>query len=196
LGAVFPPAVAGTLGSDAGHTTDASVPDASCEDAATKADAGGECLDDPVLEHACIHVERGPFGAVTASTGASVADVNAPHTYFTVTLPAGGQTGRLAYQPPRTARFVLYLGDGAEVSMRTPAQTLLPPAYSEAVDGTAVSANCTALKRAQVYSLSQDTVYSLELTPIGASTSTTLLFEDFDSFTGLPWPQRFEPCEE
>ncbi|MET0341381.1 MAG: hypothetical protein ABW252_10280 [Polyangiales bacterium] len=142
------------------------------------------CRVDPVLEHACLHVQHGPFAEVDATGGAgTVPAISAPHTVYVLRLGAGA--GRVAYRPVLPGQHVFYLEADLPLALHAPDGSLTP-SHVEPVD------DCPGLARAHVFNLTAGTRYEAEIGP-GRATAQVLV-ESVDSLTFDGWDQRFEPC--
>ena len=86
-----------------------------------------------IVQHACFHAERGPFGdgvqpyplaaSIPADFTVATANVNAVHTLFAVTLPgngAGMYEGSVRYRPNRTGDWAIFTTPDAPVPAPVP----------------------------------------------------------------------------
>jgi hypothetical protein len=118
-------------------------------------DVDGECLiGDETLEHACLHALYGPFETVTAQEypGFVFTDVNAPHTAFTVELPASGSgfAGAVLYQPSTPGEYGILFDQTLDVAVYDEVGALVTPVGTAPGD----EAICPELDYVTVYALS------------------------------------------
>ncbi|MCK8500769.1 hypothetical protein [Myxococcus fulvus] len=114
-------------------------------------------------EHACWHVESGPFVTVTASTTRDPR-VDDFHTYYTVKLREvdGQYTGTFSYKAFASGNFVVYLStpDVPVTLVETAVQKTVTPA------GTRPTGDfCSGLKHMVGYELTDRIQYTLTLGP-------------------------------
>lgn len=74
---------------------------------------------DALINHACIHVQNGPFDSVTALATPAIwaPTVNVPHYHYTITMPEGSNAGYTLYFPAVTGFFRLYVRGADETQL-------------------------------------------------------------------------------
>jgi hypothetical protein len=135
-------------------------------------EAGCTALGPSVNEHTCEHVTNGPFASVTASAtetfSSTTPNVNATHTYHTVTLPGSGgsYTGTVKFVPGRSGSWAFYVSEDIPLVLKDSAGTTLTAALTDGLSGS----TC-AVTKAVVYNLTKSATYRLVL---GAATVSTV----------------------
>jgi Putative metal-binding motif len=165
----------------------------------------------PLVEHACFHAERGPFGdgvqayplvaSVPADTTAAP-NVNAVHSFFAVALPdsgAGVHEGGVRYRPNRTGDWAIFVTPDAPVPAPAP-NTAAPPAPDPPrpmvpirvltaagamvpVELQQAVAGCNRLPRVGVHKLTAGQTYQIVLGPSGVPRAGLVLekLADFEA---------------
>ncbi len=108
--------------------------------------SSGECsgFPDAFVDHACHHVEFGPFASVAAGELAEAPRVNAPHTAYRVGTEGDG--GWLSYTPSAPGLVAFFSRAGALLEV-VEDESVLPLAHREA-------SACVDLPEARVFDLS------------------------------------------
>jgi hypothetical protein len=128
-------------------------------------EVNGECLiGDETLEHACLHALYGPFETVSAQEypGFVYNDVNAPHTTYTVELPAAGTgfAGAVLYQPSTAGEYGFLFNQALDVAVYDGTGSLVAPVGTAPGD----EAICPEIDYVTVYALSGGgTTYTIAL---------------------------------
>lgn len=146
--------------------------------AAAGEDEGGGCDgSSPDAEHACLHAQHGPFRTVAAlpGNGPADADVSAPHTAFTITLPADGaglHQGAVSYVPDESGELAFFLAAPVPLTILDPNGQPLAIEVDAPVD----PAECTALTHVRVADVVGGETYTLVFGP-SANASALLVVE-------------------
>jgi hypothetical protein len=172
---------------DAGGATpaDATTPDAAPpsdgrEDASPGADAAcAPIVGTAVVEHACLHVEHGPHGAVTAGADPATvtANVNAPHTHFTITLvgAAAPYRGAVVYRPTQDGEHAFLADPALALRVTSAGGEDLPVVARHDV------ATCAGIAQALVVPLERLVSYRV-IVPDTTAPTARLIIENLESF--------------
>lgn len=110
-------------------------------------------------EHACWHVDNGPYGTVTASESRTPS-VDAFHTLYTVKLrPVGEQyTGTFQFKAFATGDFIVYLSQQVPLTVREADQVVSPV-------GEKATTTCEGLRHMVGLELTDKVTYTFTLGP-------------------------------
>jgi hypothetical protein len=118
------------------------------------------------VEHACGHLEEGPYGELVAGD-----ELTNLHMLYTVQLEAladGGYEGSLGFTPRASSTHVFYVFEGAALSFADEAgESLCVAATIEDVD-------CAGIERAQMIDLVEGQRIELRLTATSEPTTRIL----------------------
>ena len=133
-------------------------------------DEGEVCLvGEETLEHACLHALYGPFASVTAQAypGFVYTDVNAPHTAYTIGLPAAGSDyqGAVLYQPAASGDFAFLLSEDTALAVYDGAGQPVAAEGVQSID----PAVCSAMSHVHVFHLEDTETYTVVLGPTGSA---------------------------
>lgn len=167
-------------------------------------EVGGECVvADAVVGHTCGHANFGPFQSVAAQPypGPVFTDISAPHTAFTISLPAsGGQyKGAVIYAPGESGRYAFFTTPGVTLSLVDSSGAPVPLAIESEVPEEL----CGAIEHVAVFELDSSQTYTVIHGPapsasvqtivefIGEGTCESCASVDLDaSLSLLPWSRQ------
>jgi hypothetical protein len=171
-----------------------------------------------LIEHACFHGERGPFGdgvqpyplvaAAPGDVGQATPNVNAVHTLFALTLPGAGPglyEGGARYRPNRSGDWAILVTADPPVPAPPPNSPAPPvpapprpmvPVRVVSATGAAVPvelqhavAGCSRLPQTAVFKLTAGQTYQIIVGP-SASERVGLVFEKLADFEAPAFPDR------
>lgn len=151
--------------------------------APARADAPEECtaVVAEATSHTCQHASFGPFQDVQAQPhpGFVFTDVNAPHTFYTISLPADGP-GAVLYQPAVTGTFAIYLDEKHPVTVLDSAEAEIPVRLEHPISSCPDPESITWVR---VHELDETETYTLVIGP-AADGVASIAVEFLPSFSG------------
>jgi hypothetical protein len=151
-------------------------------------DAAEACvtvLGEAVISHACLHATVGPFASVTAQADAEPVSthVNAPHTLYTIVLPAAGgghHAGAVRYRPVHGGAHAFLLHPEVALEVRDPQGGLIDPPHVQPVT------SCPGLSHVVVVELVGGGQHELRFGPTSHA-SVALVVEHLETFGEETW---------
>jgi hypothetical protein len=170
---------------DGAAPADAHAPDvALAADGGVDAGAGADAACAPavgaaVIEHACLHVQHGPHAAVTAGSDPATvtANVNAPHTHFTIGLvgAAAPYRGAVVFRPTQDGEHAFLADPALALRITTAGGDALPVIADHDVT------TCAGIARAVVVRLERLVSYRV-IVPDTTAATARLIIENLESF--------------